>query len=93
MVGVITYLTHRITSPLRGESLPSGSDPRVGAQRRVRGLSRVKVAGTVDGSPFTSAFMPLGHGVHKLPITAKLRRAIGNESGSTVTVTLERRLN
>ena len=28
---------HRFTSPLRGESLPSGIDPRVGAQRRVRG--------------------------------------------------------
>jgi hypothetical protein len=27
----------RVASPLRGESLPSGCDPRVGAQRRVRG--------------------------------------------------------
>lgn len=56
-----------------------------------RGL--VKVTGTIDGHSFTSAFMPLGNGLHKLPITTALRQAIHKEEGSTVTVTLEQRLN
>ena len=56
-----------------------------------RGL--VKVRGTLEGRPFESAFMAMGGGVHKLPITANLRRAIGKEVGSTVTVHLAQRLN
>ena len=53
---------------------------------------RVKVSGTVDGQPFTSSFMPLGDGRHKLPVTASTRKAIAKDSGDPVTVHLRARL-
>jgi hypothetical protein len=54
--------------------------------------SLVKVAGTVEGHPFRSAFMPLGDSTHKLAIKADLRQAIHKEEGSTVRIHLTERL-
>jgi hypothetical protein len=56
-----------------------------------RGL--VKVAGTIDGEPFRGAFMALGDGRHKLPVAAKVRRAIGKGDGEDVVVSLTERLS
>lgn len=54
----------------------------------------VKVAGTIDGHPFTATLMPSGNGPHWLPLKAALCRAIGKDRGGhTVTIHLQERLS
>ena len=52
----------------------------------------VKVAGTVDGHPFRSSFMPMGDGTHKLAIKADVRDVIHKGEGDTVDIHLTERL-
>lgn len=51
----------------------------------------VKCQGTIDGEPFESSLMPMGNGRHMLPVKAAIRKVIGKEAGSTVSVMLEAR--
>lgn len=52
----------------------------------------IKVKGTMNGVPFQTAFLPWGDGTQFLPVSKKLLKAMGKQSGDTITVTLEESL-
>nr|WP_042198709.1 DUF1905 domain-containing protein [Kibdelosporangium sp. MJ126-NF4]CEL23506.1 hypothetical protein [Kibdelosporangium sp. MJ126-NF4]CTQ89120.1 hypothetical protein [Kibdelosporangium sp. MJ126-NF4] len=53
----------------------------------------VRVSGTVDGHPYESAMLPIGGGVHMMPLRAPFRKAIGKGLGDEVTVHLTLRVS
>jgi hypothetical protein len=55
-----------------------------------RGLVRIR--GAIDGEPFDGALMAQGDGTHRLPVKAKLRKAIGKAAGDTVHVRIDERI-
>jgi hypothetical protein len=55
-----------------------------------RGL--VKIRGAIDGEPFDGALMAQGDGMHRLPVKASLRKAIGKVAGDTVHVRVDERI-
>ena len=87
-------LDHSFTAPLEKDgsfdtyvTVP-GSAALLGTRRAV------KVAGTIDGHPFTATLMPSGSGPHWLPIRAALRKAIGKDTaGDEVAFRLEQRFS
>jgi len=53
----------------------------------------VKVSGTIDSQPFTTALMPTGAGGHMLPVKAALRRSLCKDVGDDVTVHIDQRVS
>ncbi len=49
----------------------------------------IKVSGTMDGVPFQTAFLPWGDGTQFLPVSKKILKAMGKQTGDTITVRLE----
>lgn len=52
----------------------------------------VKVSGTVDGHDYEASMLPIGEGMHMMPLRAPFRKTIQKDLGDEVTVHLTRRL-
>lgn len=53
----------------------------------------VKIGGTVDGHPYEATMLPVGGGVHMMPLRAAFRKLIAKSVGDNVTVHLTDRFS
>ena len=94
-MATIKSINRRFTATLRKTSKPGGWTYVIWPESvkffGTRGL--VKIKGTIDGHPFRSSFMAMGNGRHMLPVKADVRKAIGKEAGSSVSVRLSARID
>jgi Domain of unknown function (DUF1905) len=51
----------------------------------------VKVAGTIDEHPFRATLLPMGNGIHMVPLKAALRNVFDKGIGQDITVLLQQR--
>ena len=87
-------IDHRFTSPIEKDGA-FATFLTVPGSAEVLGTRRaVKVAGTLDGHPFTATLMPSGEGPHWLPLKKALCAEIGkHEAGAEVAVHLQPRFS
>lgn len=52
----------------------------------------VKVRGKIDGLPFENAFLPVKDGTHLMGVNAKMRKALGKDTGDEVSVEIYERV-
>lgn len=53
----------------------------------------VKVAGKVDGHAYEASMLPVGGGVHMMPLRAAFRKTLKKDVGDKVTVELTKRIS
>lgn len=53
----------------------------------------VKIGGTVDGHPYEATMLPVGGGIHMMPLRAAFRKLLAKSVGDDVTVNLTDRFS
>lgn len=53
----------------------------------------VKIGGTVDGHPYEATMLPVGGGIHMMPLRAAFRKLLAKSVGDDVTVRLTDRFS
>lgn len=87
-------LDHTFTAPIEKDGAFATFVTVAGSAELLGTRRPVKVAGTIDGHPFTATLMPSGSGPHWLPLKAAVCTLIGKDrAGDEVTFHLRQRLS
>ena len=87
-------LDHTFTAPIEKDGAFATFVTVAGSAELLGTRRPVKVAGTIDGHPFTATLMPSGSGPHWLPLKAAVCTLIGKDrAGDEVTFHLQQRLS